>query len=159
MRRRAISAHEVLSAHSWAGNLWMSSRSFGGARMRYAESVLQGLREGGFSPDLTYHAFHVLQSYVLGVTLQEQNLQFEPGELKALAERYLRDFPADEYPELAEHVRQHMEPSEAHGGTFEFGLEPRPRRPRAVARRGLILPVTRPFDRRAAPLPLVPAGA
>ena len=123
MRRRAISAHEVLSAHSWAGTLWMSSRSFGGARMRYAESVLQGLRQGGFSPDLTYHAFHVLQSYVLGVTLQEQNLQFEPGELKALAERYLRDFPADEYPELAEHVRQHMEPSEAHGGTFEFGLE------------------------------------
>jgi len=123
MRRRAIAAHEVLSAHPWAGSLWMSSRSFGGARMRYAESVLQGLREGGFSPDLTYHAFHVLQSYVLGVTLQEQNLRFEPGELKALAERYLRDFPADEFPELAEHVRQHMEPSESHGGTFEFGLE------------------------------------
>jgi AcrR family transcriptional regulator len=123
MRRRAISAHEVLSAHSWAGNLWMSSRSFGGARMRYAESVLQGLRHGGFSPELTYHAFHVMQSYVMGVTLQEQNLQFEPGELKALAERYLRDFPADEYPELAEHVRQHMEPTEGHGGTFEFGLD------------------------------------
>jgi AcrR family transcriptional regulator len=123
MRRRAISAHEVLSTHAWAGTLWMSSRSFGRARMRYAESVLQGLRQGGFSPDLTYHAFHVLQSYVLGVTLQEQNLQFEPGELKALAERYLRDFPADEFPELAEHVRQHMEPTESHGGTFEFGLE------------------------------------
>ena len=59
----------------------------------------------------------------MGVTLQEQNLQFEPGELKALAERYLRDFPADEYLELAEHVRQHMEPTESHGGTFEFGLE------------------------------------
>ena len=122
MRRRAISATRR-SAHSWAGNLWMSSRSFGGARMRYAESVLQGLRRGGFSPDLTYHAFHVLQSYVMGVTLQEQNLQFEPGELKALAERDPRDFPADEYPELAEHVRQHMEPTESHGGTFEFGLE------------------------------------
>jgi AcrR family transcriptional regulator len=123
MRRRAISAHEVLSAHAWAGNLWMSSRSLGGARMRYAESVLRGLREGGFPPELTYHAFHVLQSYVLGVTLQEQNLRFEPGELKELAGRFLREFPADEFPELAEHVRQHMEPSEGHGGTFEFGLE------------------------------------
>ena len=123
MRRRAVSAHEVLTAHSWAASLWMSRRSVGGARMSYAESVLRGLRQGGFSPDLTYHAFHVLRSYVMGVTLQERNLQFEPGELKALAERYLSDFPADEFPELAEHVRQHMEPSEAHGGTFEFGLE------------------------------------
>src|SRR5919109_823081 len=55
MRRRAISAHEVLSLHPWAASLWMSSPTFGPARMRYADSVLRGLREGGFSNDLTYH--------------------------------------------------------------------------------------------------------
>jgi AcrR family transcriptional regulator len=123
VRRTAISAHETLTAHAWAGSLWTTRRTVGGARLAFADSILRGLREGGFSPELTYHAFHVLQSYVMGVTLQERNLRFEPGELKEMAERFLRDFPADDYPDLAEHIRQHVEPTEGHGGTFEFGLD------------------------------------
>jgi AcrR family transcriptional regulator len=123
MRRRATSAHEVLSRHHWACSLWMSSRTFGPARMRFADSILRGLREAGFSNDLTYHAFHVLQSHVMGFTLQERNLDFDVEELKKLAARFLRDFPAAEYPDLAEHIRQHMEPSDEHQGTFEFGLD------------------------------------
>lgn len=123
MRRRATSAYDVLSRHPWAGNLWMSSRTFGPGRMRYADSVLRGLREAGFSKDLTYHAFHVLQSHVMGFTLQEQDFELDAEELKELASRFLREFPADEYPDLAEHVRQHMEPGDAHQGTFEFGLD------------------------------------
>jgi hypothetical protein len=91
--------------------------------MRYADAVLRGLREAGFSEDLTYHGFHVLQAHVMGYTLQERNLQFEADELEELAANVLREFPADEYPDLAEHVRQHMEPSDAHQGTFAFGLD------------------------------------
>jgi AcrR family transcriptional regulator len=123
MRRRVISAHEVVSLHSWAGSLWMSSRSFGGARVRYADTVLRGLREAGFSDDLTYHAFHVLQSHVLGYTLQERTFDFDRDRLEQMATRFLRDFPADKHPDLAEHVRQHLEPHEGHKGTFEFGLD------------------------------------
>ena len=123
MRRRAISAHEVLSRHRWACNLWMSTRTFGEARMRYADAVLRGLREAGFSDDLMYHAFHVLQSHVMGFTLQEANYEFDAAELRELAAAFLREFPADEYPDLAEHIRQHMEPHEGHRGTFEFGLD------------------------------------
>ena len=123
MRRRAISAHDVLSRHSWACSLWMSSRTFGPGRMRFADSVLRGFREGGFSEELTYHAFHALQSHVMGYTLYAASLSFEAEELEELAARFLREFPADEYPDLAEHIRQHMEPKEAHQGTFEFGLD------------------------------------
>jgi AcrR family transcriptional regulator len=123
MRRRAISAHEVLARHPWACNLWMSTRTFGGTRMRFADSVLRGLREAGFSDDLTYHGYHVLQAHVMGYTLQERNLQFDPEELEELAAGFLREFPAAEYPDLAEHVRQHMQPHEGHQGTFAFGLD------------------------------------
>jgi AcrR family transcriptional regulator len=123
MRRRVLSAHEVLDRHPWAAPLWMRRGGAGGSRMRYADAVLRGLREAGFSPDLAYHAFHVLQSHVLGFALQEQNLGLDTRDLKKRAARFLERFPATEYPDLAEHVRQHLEPREAHGGTFEFGLD------------------------------------
>lgn len=124
MRRRVLSAHEALTRHPWAASLWMSRGGMmGGARTRYAEAVLRGLRDGGFPPEVTYHAYHVLQSNLLGFTLQEQNLRFDVNELPRRARRFLERFPADEFPELAAHVRQHLEPHDRQGGTFEFGLD------------------------------------
>jgi AcrR family transcriptional regulator len=123
IRRRAVSLHELFAKHPWAAGLWMKGRSLGVARPRFADAVLRGLREGGFPDDLVYHGFHVIQSHVLGFTLQEQNLGFDPKKLERMAERFLREFPADDYPDLAAHVRQHLEPRESHGGTFEFGLD------------------------------------
>jgi AcrR family transcriptional regulator len=124
MRRRVLSAHEALARHPWAPSLWMRrGGGRGGAQMRYSDTVLRGLREAGFSPDLTYHAFHVLQSHVLGFALQERNLGFDARELKKRAARFLERFPATEYPDMAEHVRQHLEPHDAQRGTFEFGLD------------------------------------
>jgi AcrR family transcriptional regulator len=123
MRRRGISAHEVLLQHPWAANLWMSSQTFGGARMRFADTVLRGFREGGFSEELTYHAFHVFQSHVMGFTMYVASLDFDAEELEQLAATFLETFPADEYPDLALHIRQHSEPGDEHEGTFEFGLD------------------------------------
>jgi hypothetical protein len=52
-----------------------------------------------------------------------QSFQFDVGDLEEMAATFLRDFPADEYPHLAEHIEQHMEPSDERQGTFEFGLD------------------------------------
>jgi AcrR family transcriptional regulator len=123
MRQSATSTHEVLMRHRWSGSLWMAPRKVSPARLRYGDAILRSLREGGFSKDLTYHAFHALQSHVLGFTLYLLNLQFDAGKLEEMAAKFLRDFPADEYPYLAEHIEQHMEPSDERQGTFEFGLE------------------------------------
>jgi AcrR family transcriptional regulator len=123
MRRSAISTHEVLMRHRWAGPLWMSQRKVSPARLRYGDAILRALREGGFSKDVTYHAFHALQSHVLGFTLYLLNFRFDTSDLEEMAAGFLRDFPADEYPYLAEHVEQHMEPSGERQGTFEFGLD------------------------------------
>ena len=123
LRRSAISSHEALMRHRWSTGLWMSAREVSPDRLRGGDAVLRTFREAGFSEDLTYHAFHVLQAHVLGFTLYLQSLQFDVGELQHLAANFLREFPADEYPYLAEHIRQHMEPSEERQGTFEFGLD------------------------------------
>jgi AcrR family transcriptional regulator len=123
MRRRVISAHEVLLQHPWACSLWMSSQTLGGPRMRYADAVLRGFREGGFPEELTYHAFHVIQSHIMGFTMYVASFEFDVEDLERLAAEFLETFPADEYPDLAEHIRQHAEPGDEHEGTFEFGLE------------------------------------
>jgi AcrR family transcriptional regulator len=123
MRRRVISAHEVLMRHSWATNLWMSGQSVGDARLRYADAVLRGFREAGFSEELTYHAFHVIQSHVMGFTLYVASFDFDVEELERLAASFLETFPVDEYPDLAVHIRQHAEPGDEHENTFEFGLD------------------------------------
>jgi AcrR family transcriptional regulator len=121
LRQSAISAHEALSRHRWAAQVWMTS---GRDRMGHAEAALRSLREAGFSRDLTYHAFHVWQGYALGFTLQELNFPHDREELKEMAARFLLDFPTDEYPHLAEHIEQHVEPPHAeHSGAFEFGLD------------------------------------
>jgi AcrR family transcriptional regulator len=124
LRQSAISAHEALTRHRWAASVWMTSGGSGRDRMRHAEAALRCFREAGFPPDLTYHAYHVWQGYALGFTLQELNFPHDRESLKAMAARFLRDFPTDEYPNLAEHIEQHIDPPHAeHQGAFEFGLD------------------------------------
>ena len=123
MRQSALSGHHILMRHPWAAALWMSPREVTPLRLQQGDAELRCLRDAGFSPDLTYHAFHVLQSHILGFTLYLLSFRFDVADLPTIAAKFLRDFPADEYPYLAEHIQQHMEPSEERSGTFEFGLD------------------------------------
>jgi hypothetical protein len=91
--------------------------------MRFAEALLRALREGGFSEGLTYRAFHVLQSHVLGYTLQELDFPLTSEEVTGMATRFLDAFPNDEFVYLHEHVMQHVEGTFRGGSGFEFGLE------------------------------------
>ena len=69
--------------------------------MRYMESVLTILREGGFSLDLAHHAMHVLGSRVFGFNQElfddTSGDAIEP-EVAALMARQM----ADAYPNIAE---------------------------------------------------------
>jgi AcrR family transcriptional regulator len=121
MRRHLISARDVLLRHRWATALWM--RHGGGtARMRNGDWMLRTLREAGFSKDLVYHAFHILESYVQGYTLQQLNFPYKGEELAGMAASFLQQLPADEYPDLVEHIQQHLEPHGEGPGGFEMGL-------------------------------------
>jgi AcrR family transcriptional regulator len=122
IRQTAISAHEVLLRHPWACSLML--RSANPARLRWMESVLATLREAGFSPELTHHAYHALDSHITGFTLWQVSFQFSAEDLAEIGATFLRELPVDDYPYLAEHVEQHLTDS-GHGeeGEFEFGLD------------------------------------
>ncbi len=123
IRKSAISTRDVFLAHPWACNLWMSRQGGGSARLERADWMLKTLREAGLSSELTYHAYHVLESHILGFTMQQLNFPYEEEELAGMAETFLQQLPADEYPDFVEHVMQHLEPHEGDEGGFEFGLD------------------------------------
>jgi hypothetical protein len=92
-------------------------------RFAQADAVLRRLREAGLPPALTYRAFHVLEGYTLGYALQQAEFPYDAEQLEQLAQRFLQEFPADDYPDLAEHVRQHLDPHHTVAGSFELGLD------------------------------------
>jgi AcrR family transcriptional regulator len=122
VRACAISAHEVLRRHPWAPSLIMSR--FRPARLRYMDWLLGRLRGAGFSPELTYHAYHALDSHILGFTLWEAGHSIDTEDLPDAVESFLRTLPIDDHPHFAEHARQHLtEPDLDDVGGFEFELD------------------------------------
>ncbi len=122
LRHIAVATRQAFLRHPWAARIW-SSRTPGPARLRYMEGLLRVMREGGLSPDLTYRAFHLLNVYILGFTLDQLNFQFTPEELDAKATDFLAGLPIDTFPWLTEHIHQHVEGHIAHDGEFLFGLD------------------------------------
>jgi AcrR family transcriptional regulator len=123
LRRGSISAKEVFLRHPWLARLMMSRQSGGPAGLRRAEWLLRTLREAGFSGDLTYHAYHILEAYLQGITSQHLGAHGGDQSLEELARGFLRGLPAGQYEHLVEHVEQHLEPAETRSGGFELGLD------------------------------------
>lgn len=122
LRRSAISAHQVLLRHPWACSLMMSPARIGPARLRYMESLLGRLREAGFSAEMTHHAYHALDSHILGFTMWEVGYSTGIKELPDSGATLRRQMSLDEYPYLVEHMGQHGKPSRG-DGEFGFGLD------------------------------------
>lgn len=122
VRECAISAHEVLLRHPWACNLILSSPTVRPGRLLWMEALLATLRKGGFSANLTHHAYHALDSHIMGFTLWAANFP-DTEELADLGAAFLQNFPVDEYPYLAEHIEQHVDgSSKEEESEFTFGL-------------------------------------
>jgi AcrR family transcriptional regulator len=125
MRRRAVSARQVLARHPWANGLMESRTSPGPANLRHHEAVTACLRRAGFSPLMATHANWLLDSYVYGFALQAAGLPFDTAdELADMAEEvYLPQLPPDEFPYLNESaaalVAAGFDPAEE----FIFGLD------------------------------------
>jgi hypothetical protein len=125
MRQRGIAVRTALSRHRWAAGLMESRRSPGPATLRHHDAVLRCLHAAGFTPALTAHAFSALDSYIYGFALQERNLPFDKGvETSVLAQAFLAQFPAADYPDLAAFTVEHvLQPGYDFGEEFEFGLD------------------------------------
>jgi AcrR family transcriptional regulator len=114
--KSVTSFHDTLMRHGWACSLLMSFSSVRPTRLRYMEALMQCLREAGFSPAMTYHAYHALDSHIVGFTLWQLG-HIMPGSespitttddiVRALAKR-LPMLDLDDYPYLVEHAKQHL---------------------------------------------------
>jgi AcrR family transcriptional regulator len=125
LRERAISVREALRRHPWAVGVLESRANAGAATLQHHDAVLGALRAAGFSIAGAAHAYSVLDAYIYGFALQELNLPFRDAkDLEKVAEAFLRGFPADRYPNLAEVTVEHvLKPGYAYGDEFEFGLD------------------------------------
>jgi AcrR family transcriptional regulator len=125
MRRRAVSAREALRRHPWATGLMESRRTPGLANIRHHDAVLGVLRNAGFPVELAAHAYSLLDSYIYGFALQEASLPFQtPEETAEVAQEIMSEFPADEYPHLAEIATEHvLQPGYDYGDEFLYGLD------------------------------------
>ena len=125
MRRRAVSAREVLARHPWAIALMESRRTPGPANLRHHDAVLGCLRRAGFPVALTAHAYSILDAYIYGFALQEASLPFDtPEETAEVAQSIMAEFPADAFPHLAELAVEHvLQPGYDYGDEYAFGLE------------------------------------
>lgn len=125
MRRRAMSAREVLARHRWAIALMQSRTTPGPATLRHHDAVIGSLRLAGFSIPATAHAVSVLDSYIYGFALQQASLPFEtPEETVELAESIMSAMPADAYPHLVELAVEHvLQPGYDYAKEFEIGLD------------------------------------
>jgi AcrR family transcriptional regulator len=120
----AASAHDALLRHPWASSLWMTRTNPGRARLRYADSLLAALRRGGFSDALIYHGYHIVQACVLGYTVQVLNYRaIGSSDIADVSATLLSGRYAEEYPDLVEHIRQHMQPREDGIDAFALGLD------------------------------------
>jgi AcrR family transcriptional regulator len=125
MRRRAVSARQVLRRHPWAIGLMESRTSPGPATLRHHDAVLGCLRRAGFSLELTGHAYSLLDSYIYGFALQEASLPFGTGEEAAQVARDMSgQFETGQYPYLAEFaVARVVQPGYDYADEFETGLD------------------------------------
>jgi AcrR family transcriptional regulator len=124
MRERATSLLAALSRHRWAIGLMESRRHPGPANLRHHDAVIGKLRSAGFDLAEVAHAYSLLDSYIYGFATTNLSIPFTTtSEMTAMAEDMFEPFPANEYPNLAEFVTDHvLQPGYDYAIEFEYGL-------------------------------------
>ncbi len=125
MRRRCRSARQVLRRHPWAIGLLQSRLVPGPATLAHLDAVIGTLRAGGFSVEMTAHAYALIDAYVYGFALSEASLPINgPESVTEVAESMMASFSSGAYPHLLEFSTEHvLRPTYDFGDEFEFGLD------------------------------------
>lgn len=125
IRKRCLSAREVLKRHPWAAPLMESRTAPGPENLGHHESVLACLRRGGLSWQMAAHAYAILDAFVYGFAFQETTLPAGAGEeFVEVAKDIAAAFDPDAYPHLVGFTVNHVfQPGYNFGDSFEFGLD------------------------------------
>lgn len=131
IRRCAISAHEAFLRHPWACSLVIrpsETRTLPAPRLRYMDWLLGRLGGAGIAPELTYHAYHVLDAHIVGFTLWQLGHMAGAEDLlegtnpEAFMTGLIARLREEGYVHVADHAGQHLSPPAGKTG-FEFGLD------------------------------------
>jgi AcrR family transcriptional regulator len=130
VRDRILAAREVLLRHPWAPGVLESRTAMSATVMRYYDSLVGLLRQGGLSVSLVHHAMHALGSRALGFSQElfdpEDNGDAGP-DVAAIMDGRL----ADQFPYITE-IALIESANHDEGSTlgwcddqveFEFGLD------------------------------------
>ena len=123
MRRRAISAHEVLMRHPWATMLIVSRANVGPAMLRYVDRTIGCLREAGFTYPMADHAWNAIDNHVYGFTLSKLSFPIEPHAYASMAKAFLPRIPEEQFPYLHGMSRQVIDGHHDGLHDFAFGLD------------------------------------
>lgn len=110
IRRMAVSYHAALRRHAWSHSLKPVPSRVGPGILAYMEWTLGTLRRGGFSARMTHHAYHILDSHVVGSSQWEAGITaaLPKGKLADIATTVLERIPVAEFPYMHEHTQQHI---------------------------------------------------
>jgi len=127
VRRRILSAREVLLRHPWAPRVFETRASTSPAVLLYYDGLLGLMRDGGFSYDLIHHALHALGSRALGFTQELLDPSAGTGDEQAAA---ALESMTGQIPHLVAMLTEvaHDDPDSTLGWCddqteFEFGLD------------------------------------
>ncbi|WP_240644200.1 TetR/AcrR family transcriptional regulator [Antribacter gilvus] len=98
-RATMLAARATMLRHPWTAAVRKASAAPTPAELRYLDTLLGILRDGGFSVALTHHAIHVLGSRILGFS---QDLYDDSGDTSSEASEAQARAWAASHPRLAE---------------------------------------------------------
>lgn len=126
IRTMAVSYHAALRRHPWSHSVKAMPTRVGEGTLAYMEWTLGTLRRGGFSARMTHHAYHILDSHVVGSSQWEAGIAaaLPKGKLADVAKTVMERMPIDRFPYMHEHMQQHMgEATRGDKHPFELGLD------------------------------------
>jgi AcrR family transcriptional regulator len=123
MRVASIAAKDTLMRHTWAARLMGEPISPSRAQFAWMDGILGRLREAGFTPNMTHHAYHALDSHIVGFVLWLLPI-IELGEQVPQLAQSVRSLMGEgELPYFAEHVEEHLNERPGEPSEFDFGLD------------------------------------
>jgi AcrR family transcriptional regulator len=122
MRQAAVSAHHTLLRHPWACTLIGQPMAPSSVQFEWMNSILGRLRAAGFSAEMTHHAYHALDSHIVGFTLWVLPYLAIQREMPDLAEQALAQIETLDLPHLKEHIEFHQTDRPGDASEFDFGL-------------------------------------
>ena len=120
LRGRCLAQRRVFHDHRWALGVVDLRRTPGPATLRRHDATLGYLRRTGFSTRAAGHAYVLLDAYVMGFVLQEQDLTFDAA--PEMAGSMPGVHPLAELPHLEELFRE-TERTGDDANEFEKGLD------------------------------------